>query len=108
FPLYSRTFFARLIDEACITINGQTINKQSLLIKPDDSIAIMLPQPTMPSSTHDRALIQSLPISIVYEHEHFLILNKPANLMIHKPTKTSTVITLVDWLVSCFSDIASV
>ena len=44
FPLYSRSFFKRLIDEQSVMVNGKKTNKQGLSLKPGDRVTIIFPQ----------------------------------------------------------------
>ena len=46
--------------------------------------------------------------SIIARHDDFLIINKPAGLVVHPPEQTFTDIALTDWLVQEFPDIATV
>lgn len=106
FPLYSRSFFKRLIDKNCISVNTILVKKSGTIIKPHDIITIRLPvSPTIDEQT----IKQYNPdITIIYKHEHFLIVYKPANLTVHKPHAHSTEITLVDWLLIHHQEIAHV
>ena len=54
FPQYSRSFFKRLIEEGCIIRNNFVVQKESVLVKPDDSITI-----TIPALRDRRAIIQA-------------------------------------------------
>lgn len=96
FPSYSRTFFTRLIYNQCIAINGAPATKPSNVIKPLDTITITLPdiKPQQP----DSVTAAQLGITIVAEHQDFLIINKPHNLIVHKPSPHSSSITVADWL----------
>src|SRR5205085_2362833 len=49
-----------------------------------------------------------LSIAIIAHHEHFLILNKPAHLMVHEPQHKSEDFTLVDWLLKHHAHIANI
>lgn len=97
-PHYSRTFVQMLIQKGCITINGTAIGKTSIQTKASDTVSVHVPEIR---SVDPEALKQAAGgIEILLEHEHFLVLNKPAGLLVHPPTKTSSAPTLVDWLVA--------
>jgi 23S rRNA pseudouridine1911/1915/1917 synthase len=107
FPHYSRSFFQSLIDNNMITINGIQVNKSSLLLKSQDNLTIQFPQsqlqtriPKIPDQQHD--------IEIIYEHEHFMVINKPSNLIVHTPHARSNEYTLVDWIMTHYKEIAHI
>jgi len=106
FPLYSRTFFQQLIIQKLITVNGISQIKPSLLLKAHDDIIIKFPgEPVIDVSNK---IDPQLPITIIAEHEHFLIINKPANLMVHAPQHESQEFTLVDWILKNHTEIANI
>lgn len=106
FPLYSRTFFNRLIEEGYIRLNGAVITKSSTPVCEGDTITVQFPAPRQLPET---ALKEKDPnIKIIFEHPHFLIIYKPEGLLVHSPSTTSTAPTLVDWLVLHFNDIKHV
>jgi 23S rRNA pseudouridine1911/1915/1917 synthase len=103
---YSRTFIKSLIKQGLVTVNGKIITKGSALLHPHDTVTLHIPP--APATT-PRYTAQQLPaITIVHTHDHFLILNKPANTVVHKAHTLDTQPTLVDWLIYHFQDIASV
>jgi len=105
FPDYSRSIYQRLIQEGMVLING-VIAKSSSLVRLGDCIQITI----VPAAecTPNQAVLDSLSIQVVYEHPEFLVINKPAGLVVHKPSTASTITTLTDWLVAKFGDIATV
>ena len=74
---FSRTFFQRLIDEEKIRVNDK-LQKASYLIAPGDRIDIDIPPP----KKYD-VIAEDIPLNIVYEDEHLLVINKPAGLVVH-------------------------
>lgn len=110
FPLYSRTFFQKLIDQDLVTLNGKK-TKASMAIKPHDAVAVTFPParlviPTW--SAQAAEILKKMEVKVVFKHEHFLIISKPAHVMVHKPNQDHTALTLVDWLLYHFSYIADV
>lgn len=106
FPLYSRSFFKRLIDKNCILLNTLPVKKAGTAVKPGDTISISIPShPLINESTIKK---HSPTLTVIYTHEHFLIIYKPAGLTVHKPHTHSTEITLVDWLLINYKEIAHV
>jgi 23S rRNA pseudouridine1911/1915/1917 synthase len=105
-PGYSRSFFQDLIAQSLIKLNNKVITKSSIIIKVGDSIEITFP-PTrplegLPLPEHD------LGVHVIYEHPDFLIVYKPASLIVHAPTHRSTTVTLVDWLIHHFKELQKV
>ncbi len=106
FPYYSRNFFQRLIDDQRIKINDQIVTKQSVTVKENDVIAITFPPER--SIEPDTLSNENLGVRIVNTHKHFMIIYKPANLLIHSPTPMHTDVTLVDWILHNHKNLAHV
>ena len=106
FPLYSRTFFNRLIEEGHLRINRKVITKSSTPVQAGDTVVIQFPpQRRLASTILD---IQHSPIEILFKHPHFFIISKPAGLLVHPPSMAIAEPTLVDWLVAHFNEIKQV
>lgn len=106
FPLYSRSFFKKLIDEGFIKVNDKTTNKQSLLLESSDLVTIKFPgERVVSSATIEERKIN---VDIVAEHDHFYIINKPAGLIVHPPKTNSGMVTLMDWLVHHHNELQEV
>lgn len=105
FPAYSRTFLQELIAKESVTINGVKIGKASTLIKLKDTVQVHFPNTShqkKETSHHDFG------VTIIKQAEHFLIINKPAGLIVHSSTTQSTEPTLVDWIEQHCEDIKQV
>jgi 23S rRNA pseudouridine1911/1915/1917 synthase len=61
-----------------IYVNAKKV-KQNYRVKPGDEIAIVLPYPIREL----KLIPQDIPIEIVYEDEECLVVNKPANMVVH-------------------------
>jgi len=62
----------------CILVNGKP-EKSSYRVKPEDEIAILMPNPP-----RDIEIIpEDIPLEIPYEDEDLIIVNKPAGLVVH-------------------------
>ena len=77
FPEYSRSLLERLIEQGCVTVNG-SISKPGLRLKGGEEVVITLP-PSEPPSLRP----QPIPLEIVYEDEHLLVVNKPRGMVVH-------------------------
>ena len=106
FPSASRSHFKKMIELAVVKLNNQVIKKSSAIIKNNDLIQFAIPNIVLETVNTEK--IQNLDVEVVYEHEHFLIVYKPANLVVHMPRSGSKDVTLVDWLVQHFNDIKDV
>ncbi len=106
-PDHSRTYFKELISEDCVTVNGSVTSKPSCPIKSGDTITITFP-PARPIESKPLPTTKDLGVKLLFEHEDFLIVFKPAGLVVHTPHPKSTEVTLVDWLVHSIKDLSSV
>jgi 23S rRNA pseudouridine1911/1915/1917 synthase len=99
-PSYSRNFFQHIIKEGYATLNGKPLVKPSCPVKASDTITITFPpkRTIEPTAVAEMVKSKNLDIEAIYEHEHFLIIYKPANIMVHAPSERSMAVTLVDWL----------
>lgn len=107
FPSYSRSFLQKLITSHLITINARPAKKPSIVLKEHDHIHIQI-QVTQPELKKITAAPKDLNVEVVFTHEHFLIINKPAGLLTHKTQHETPRYTLVDWLTNHFKEIESV
>lgn len=106
FPGYSRTFFQKLIDLGHVTQNNHKVYKSKTIIKEGDVISVYFP-PAPPLQT-SKTVPADIIVKVLYEHPDFLIIEKPAGLMVHAASTNSTAPTLVDWLITHFQEIAVV
>ncbi len=95
-PFATRTKIQAGIDAESVRVNDQ-ITKSSYKIRPLDVITISLPHP--PRDTE--VLPENIPLTIVYEDDQLLVLNKPAGLVVH-PAHGNWTGTLVNALVYHF------
>ena len=107
FASYSRSFFGKLIDQNLVKINNAVITKKSVIVQTEDQIEVRFPE-TKKDPITIKENTKDLDVKIVYDHPHFLVLNKPANLMVHAPNSYSQDVTLVDWIIANFSEVQGV
>jgi 23S rRNA pseudouridine1911/1915/1917 synthase len=77
-PHVSRTKIQTGIDNAHVLVNEQAI-KANYKVKPNDLITISLPEP--PRNTE--VLPENIPLEILYEDDHLLLVNKAAGMVVH-------------------------
>ena len=88
----SRNQIEKLIKDGLVGVNGVTVTKPSFKIKSEDVIEYSFKEaPKMEFRDID------VDIKNLYEDEHILVINKPANLVVH-PAPSVKEPTLVDWL----------
>lgn len=73
----SRSMLQRLIAEQKITVNGKPAAK-SYLVKAGDIIEIDVPEPVELD-----VVPENIPVEIVYQDEHLLVVNKPKGMVVH-------------------------
>ena len=73
----SRSYIQKLIKENNVFVNGKA-QKASYRIKADDVISFQIPDASEPSIP-----AEEIPLSILYEDEDVLIVDKPKNMVVH-------------------------
>ncbi|MCH5197414.1 MAG: RluA family pseudouridine synthase [Oscillospiraceae bacterium] len=73
----SRSSVQKLMDEKSVILNGKATVK-SVKVKENDEISVYLPDPE-----ELKALPQDIPLSIVYEDNDLLVVNKPKGMVVH-------------------------
>ncbi|NJO59818.1 MAG: RluA family pseudouridine synthase [Richelia sp. RM2_1_2] len=74
----SRSRIQQLIEQGNVELNGEVCHSKKMAIKAGDLIILTIPQPE-PLELRS----QNIPLDILYEDDHILILNKPAGLVVH-------------------------
>ena len=82
-----------------IHVDGKTV-KQNYKVKPGDQVSIVLPYPIR----EIELIPQDIPIDIAYEDESLVVVNKPANMVVH-PGYGNYKGTLVNALVHHFDNL---
>ena len=74
----SRNRVQQAADAGCILVNGKPV-KSNYRVKPLDVVSVVMDRPRYELEI----LPESIPLDIVYEDEHLLVVNKPAGLVVH-------------------------
>ena len=74
----SRTRVKALLEAGAATLNGEPARDASARLSEGDRVALVLPQPE-PAAP----LGEEIPLDVVFEDEHLLIVDKPAGLVVH-------------------------
>jgi 23S rRNA pseudouridine1911/1915/1917 synthase len=94
----SRTRLKTLIEAGCVTVDGKVARDASARLSEGAEIEV---EPPPPDESPVQA--QALPLDIVFEDEHLLILDKPAGLVVH-PAAGHADGTLVNALIAHCGD----
>jgi 23S rRNA pseudouridine1911/1915/1917 synthase len=97
-PDLSRSRLKALILGGQVSMGGETITDPSVTVKPDQDYQILVPPPVA-----DTPLPQDIPLDVVFEDEHLIIVNKPPGLPAH-PAPGSLDTTLVNALLAHCGD----
>ena len=73
----TRSRVASLLEEGNITVNGK-VPQKSYKVKQGDIITVNIPDPVELD-----VVAQDIPLDIVYEDEHLLVVNKPKGMVVH-------------------------
>jgi len=90
----SRTRVKSLIEAGHASIDGATVKDPSQLLRAGQIAGLRLPPPTDPAPSGE-----NIPLQIVYEDEHLLVIDKPAGLVVH-PAGGHETGTLVNALIA--------
>lgn len=77
-PTYSRERLKALISSGQVTSDGQLARDPSAKVKEGASYSVAVPAPT---PAHNEA--QDIPLEIVFEDDHLLVVDKPAGMVVH-------------------------
>lgn len=77
FPDHSRTYFQYLIEEECVLVNGLLVKKQYRPAVGDEIEISFQLTPEIDVKP------EAIPLDILYEDDHLLIINKPAGMVVH-------------------------
>jgi 23S rRNA pseudouridine1911/1915/1917 synthase len=97
----SRSRIQKLIQDGQITIDGRKV-KPGYRVHPDDRILVNIPPPT-PLEIQPEAI----PLEILYEDTHLLVVNKPAGMVVH-PAPGNIAGTLVHALLHHCRDLSGI
>jgi len=76
---FSRSWLQQLVLDGLVLRNGQVCVKASTRLKVGEHVQVTLQPPTQLSAF----LPEPLPLQVVYEDEHLLVIDKPAGLVVH-------------------------
>ncbi len=77
-PEQSRARIQKFIDAGCVRVNGRT-GRAKTPLRPGDTVELWMPPP----EPLPYLVPQNLPLDVLYEDSHLIVLNKPAGLTVH-------------------------
>ncbi|HEX9986534.1 MAG TPA: RluA family pseudouridine synthase [Thermoanaerobaculia bacterium] len=78
FPDHSRSFLARLVDQGHVRVDTEPVAKVSQRLAGGAAVEVDFPDPT-PSTVES----QEIPLTILYEDDDIVAVDKPAGLVVH-------------------------
>ena len=78
YPDFSRSRIEGLVKAGFVTVNGAVAEKAGMKVSEDDEIVVEIPPP-VPAVPEP----EDIPLSVVYEDEHMVVVDKPAGLVVH-------------------------
>jgi 23S rRNA pseudouridine1911/1915/1917 synthase len=77
-PDFSRSRWQKLITQGQIQIHDRVCTDKKYRLKPGDRVCVSIPSPTALN-----LIPESIPLNILYEDEHLIVVNKPAGMVVH-------------------------
>ncbi len=91
---FSRTRIKALIEAGCVAIDGAAAIDASASVRTGQTIRLLAPPPIDPTPAGE-----NIPLAVVFEDEHLLVVDKPAGLVVH-PAAGHDAGTLVNALIA--------
>ena len=99
----SRTYLQRRIRDGDVTVNDKVGKQPSYLLRDGDRVCLTLPPPR----PLDTVAPEHIPLDILHEDSHLIVLNKPAGMLVH-PANGVNVGTLVNALLAHCTDLSGI
>lgn len=77
-PEFSRNRLRNMIEQGAVTLDGATIRDHSYRVKPDQQFVVRPPAPIDPDP-----VAEDIPLNILFEDEHLIVVVKPAGMVVH-------------------------
>lgn len=93
-PNVTRTKIQKAIDAGLVTVNSKPI-KANYRVHPLDEIVLSLPK----TPRIHEVIPENIPLNIVFEDEHLLVIDKPAGMVVHPAYQnwTGTLVNALAW-----------
>ncbi|NPV91431.1 MAG: RluA family pseudouridine synthase [Firmicutes bacterium] len=100
-PEMTRSYLRKLLEEGRVMVNQKPV-KASYRIQPGDRVEVFIPPPTTLE-----VVAQEIPLSVVYEDQDIVVIDKPPGLVVH-PAAGNYQGTLVNALLAHCDDLSSI
>jgi 23S rRNA pseudouridine1911/1915/1917 synthase len=97
-PEHSRNYLQDLIKNGHVQVNNAPMQKSNYYVKEKDVLSISL------KNKEWNLAPTEVPFQVIDEQEDFLIINKPAGLLVHHATSSPEEVTLVNGLLHAYPD----
>src|SRR6185295_575393 len=77
-PTLSRERLKTLIRSGAVETQGKAVRDPAIKVRGDESLSVAVPEPT---EAHN--VPQDIPLTVAFEDEHLLVVDKPAGLVVH-------------------------
>lgn len=101
-PNYSRSYLQKLIEEEFVQVNGEKVQKSSLTLKENDEISIFFPPPKKYDLTP-----KNIDFEVIDIQDDFIVINKPAGLIVHPSNNDKERVSLVHGLLYKFKELST-
>jgi 23S rRNA pseudouridine1911/1915/1917 synthase len=102
FPEYSRTYFQDIIERGCVLVNSKKSTKSSVHVLLNDQITVNFP----PIKEYDMTP-QAVDFQVVDLHDDFVVVNKPAGLVVHPSDNNKEEVSLIHGMLHRFKDFSN-
>lgn len=99
----SRTYLQKLIRDGAVTINDKITQQPSYKLRSGDQVCLTLPDSKPLDTFHS----EDIPLEILFEDSHLIVLNKPSGMLVHPASGVNTG-TLVNALLSHCNDLSGI
>ena len=99
----SRTYLQKLIRDGMVTVNDKVSKQPSYALRVGDQVCISFPA-SLPLETLKP---EDIPLDILYEDNHLIVLNKPAGMLVHPASGVNSG-TLVNALLAHCNDLSGI
>src|SRR3954462_8643418 len=89
-PTLSRERLKALIRNGAVEAQGKAVRDPATKVRGDERVSVAVPEPAPANNA-----AQDIPLTVVFEDEHLLVVDKPAGLVVH-PAAGNLDVTLVN------------
>jgi len=99
FPEYSRSYFQKLVKLGLVCANAKKVENKSFLVQEGYKVDV-----SFPAKIRVDVEARKVDFEIIYQNEDFMVINKPAGLIVHQTKTLPDSATLVNGLMHKFKE----